>query len=230
MVGTLRYAAPERLAGGEISPRSDVWALGAVLYEMLTGVPAVTATDPVGALAASQAAPTTLDGVPPYLATVIAQAMATDPADRYPDAVALRDALAADGAPVDPNAVTAVVPIPALVAPGVVAAPAPALAPSYSPVPATPAAVPPDRSGPNRPLGISMLLAGVVLAAAVLFALAGSSLLSGSGDGNGSGAGAVPQTTASEPVSSAVPSDLVQPTAKAKPGKGNGKGNDKKDH
>ncbi len=37
MVGTLRYAAPERLAGGEISPRSDVWALGAVLYEMLTG-------------------------------------------------------------------------------------------------------------------------------------------------------------------------------------------------
>ena len=37
MVGTLRYAAPERLAGGDVSPRSDVWALGAVLYEMLTG-------------------------------------------------------------------------------------------------------------------------------------------------------------------------------------------------
>ena len=111
MVGTLRYAAPERLAGGDVSPRSDVWALGAVLYEMLTGVPAVTATDPVGALAASQAAPATLEGVPPYLASVIARAMATDPADRYPDAMALRDALAADGAPVDPNAVTAVVPI-----------------------------------------------------------------------------------------------------------------------
>ena len=62
MVGTLRYAAPERLAGGEVTPRSDVWALGAVLYEMLTGVPAVTASDPVGALAASQAAPATLDG------------------------------------------------------------------------------------------------------------------------------------------------------------------------
>ena len=111
MVGTLRYAAPERLAGGDVTPRSDVWALGAVLYEMLTGVPAVTASDPVGALAASQAAPATLEGVPPYLASVIARAMATDPADRYPDAVALRDALAADGAPVDPNAMTAVVPI-----------------------------------------------------------------------------------------------------------------------
>ena len=111
MVGTLRYAAPERLAGGDVTPRSDVWALGAVLYEMLTGVPAVTASDPVGALAASQAAPATLEGVPPYLASVIGRAMATDPADRYPDAVALRDALAADGAPVDPNAMTAVVPI-----------------------------------------------------------------------------------------------------------------------
>ena len=129
MVGTLRYAAPERLAGGEISPRSDVWALGAVLYEMLTGVPAVTATDPAGALAASQAAPATLDGIPPYLASVIAQAMATDPADRYPDAVALRDALAADGAAVDPNAVTAVVPIPALAGQAVVASPAAAVAP-----------------------------------------------------------------------------------------------------
>ena len=128
MVGTLRYAAPERLAGGEISPRSDVWALGAVLYEMLTGVPAVTATDPAGALAASQAAPATLDGIPPYLASVIAQAMATDPADRYPDAVALRDALAADGAPVDPNAVTAVVAIPALAEAAVVASPAAAVA------------------------------------------------------------------------------------------------------
>jgi len=244
MVGTLRYAAPERLAGGEISPRSDVWALGAVLYEMLTGVPAVTATDPVGALAASQAAPSTLDGVPPYLASVIAQAMATDPADRYPDAVALRDALAADGAPVDPNAVTAVHPIvaeaEAAAVPAVVAAPAvlPALAVPAAAVAIPPAAAPPNadspRPRPAGPLPVSMLLAGVVLAAAVVFALAGSSLLAGGGNGNGSGAGAVPQATASDPASSAAPSEQARPTAKAKPGKdngdGKGKGNDKKDH
>src|SRR6187397_1173149 len=139
MVGTLRYAAPERLAGGDVTPRSDVWALGAVLYEMLTGVPAVTATDPAGALAASQAAPASLDRVPPYLASVIAQAMATDPADRYPDAVAMRDALAADGAPVDPNAMTAVVPIVGMATAAgaagtarLVDAPAPAAPPSVS--------------------------------------------------------------------------------------------------
>jgi serine/threonine-protein kinase len=230
MVGTLRYAAPERLAGGEVTARSDVWALGAVLYEMLTGVPAVAATDPVGALAASQAAPSTLEGVPPYLATVISRAMATDPADRYPDAVALRDALAADGAAVDPNAVTAVVPIVAAPEP---ALPEPAPAPAFIPAAAVPAAVMqappsvvahPDRSRPKSPLGISMLLAGAVLAAAVLFALAGSSLLSGSRDGNGSGAGAVPQTTASEPAPSAAPAATPQVTPKAKPGKGNGNG------
>jgi serine/threonine protein kinase len=221
MVGTLRYAAPERLAGGEISPRSDVWALGAVLYEMLTGVPAVTATDPVGALAASQAAPSTLDGVPLYLASIIAQAMATDPADRYPDAIALRDALSADGAPVDPNAETAVVPIPALAEPAVVASlaavdvpPPPSEPPSSRPV---------AHEGGSRPrstLRLGILTAGFALVVVVLLALAGSSLLAGSGDGNGSGAGAVPQATASEPAPSAAPAETVQPTPKAKPGKG----------
>jgi serine/threonine-protein kinase len=234
MVGTLRYAAPERLAGGEISPRSDVWALGAVLYEMLTGVPAVTAADPVGALAASQAAPATFDGVPPYLASVIAQAMATDPADRYPDAIALRDALAADGAAVDPNAVTAVVPI-AGFEPAPEAAAAVTRPPLAAPLPAavTPApAVRPteaDRSRPRGSLRIGMLTAGFVLAAVVLFALAGSSLLVGGGAKDGSGAGDVPQTTASESPPTPVASETPQPTPKAKPGKGKGKGNDKKD-
>ena len=230
MVGTLRYAAPERLAGGEISPRSDVWALGAVLYEMLTGVPAVTATDPAGALVASKAAPVSLDGIPPYLASVITQAMATDPADRYADAVALRDALAADGAPVDPNAVTAVVPIPVL-APEIVSVPVPA--PSSSAVPVTPAAemgvqsaaVPAGpRARPRGPRRRSMFMAGVVLAAVVLFAVAGSSLLAGAGGTKGSGAGEVPQATASEPAPSVAPAETPQP-AKTKPGKGNGKGN-----
>src|SRR6186997_1411891 len=219
MVGTLRYAAPERLAGGDVTPRSDVWALGAVLYEMLTGVPAVTASDPVGALAASQAAPATLEGVPPYLASVIGRAMATDPADRYPDALALRDALAADGAPVDPNAMTAVVPIV-----GVAASdeePLPAQTASLPPV--GPVDAPSRRRGSMRP---GILTAGLVLAAVVLFALAGTSLLAGDTDGGtGSGAVASPQPTATRPAPTAKPT--AQPTPKPKPGKGKGK--DKQD-
>jgi serine/threonine protein kinase len=224
MVGTLRYAAPERLAGGETSPRSDVWALGAVLYEMLTGVPAVTATDPAAALAASQAAPSTLDGVPPYLASVIAQAMATDPADRYPDAVALRDALAADGAPVDPDAVTAVVPIPVRAEPAAFASPAVVAAVPPHAEPTLGALVAHDRRSRRRGAArLGILTAGFALAAVVMFVVAGSNLFAGGGDGNGSGAGAVPQATASEPAPSAAPAETAQPTPKDKPGKGKDK-------
>jgi hypothetical protein len=243
MVGTLRYAAPERLAGGDVTPRSDVWALGAVLYEMLTGAPAVTASDPVGALAASQAAPATLDGLPPYLASVIGRAMATDPADRYPDAVALRDALAADGPPVDPDALTAVVPVVGVATAAQAAgaarlaqAPQPVVpAPVFGPLSAQAAPLPApgtvdapsQRRGSMRP---GILTAGLLLAAVVLFAIAGTSLLAGGTDGgtgvNGLDAGASTQPTASQPAPSAKPT-AAQPSPKAKPGKG--KGRDKGD-
>jgi serine/threonine-protein kinase len=243
MVGTLGYAAPERLAGGDVTPRSDVWALGAVLYEMLTGVPAVTASDPVGALAASQAAPATLEGVPPYLASVIDRAMATDPADRYPDAVALRDALAADGAPVDPNAMTAVVPIVAPVATVAAIAPrASAIAgtPPVEPVRASTPVVGHPGPRPNMPLRLGALTAALVLAAVALFAMASSSLLAGGGDGDRSGAGTLPQASAATPVASAAPLKTARPTPSAQstptakpkpePGKGKGKGKPPKHH
>jgi serine/threonine protein kinase len=37
MVGTLAYMAPEQLTHGEVTPSTDVYALGLVIYEMLTG-------------------------------------------------------------------------------------------------------------------------------------------------------------------------------------------------
>ena len=189
---------------------------------MLTGVAAVTASDPAGALAA---------GVPPYLASVIGRAMATDPADRYPDAVALRDALAADGAPVDPNAMTAVVPIVGVAAAAGAARLVDAPAPAATPLPAQtlvpplgPVEAPSRRRGSMRP---GILTAGLVLAAVALFALAGTSLLAGFTDG-GTGSGAVvsPQPTASRPTPTAKPA-AAQPTPKPKAGKGKGK--DKQD-
>src|SRR5512147_2919295 len=133
MVGTLRYAAPERLAGEPASPRSDVWALGAVLYEMLTGRQAVATDDPAAALAASRAGGPDLDGLPRGLRTVVAQAMAIDPADRFRDAAAFRDACDAVHASVDPEAPTAIVPL--------AVAPAPMRLPSLSIGPRRAAAV-----------------------------------------------------------------------------------------
>jgi serine/threonine-protein kinase len=38
LVGTVEYMAPEQLAGDEVSPGWDVWALGVIAYEMVTGV------------------------------------------------------------------------------------------------------------------------------------------------------------------------------------------------
>ena len=37
IVGTFQYMAPEQLEGGEADARSDIWAFGAMLYEMATG-------------------------------------------------------------------------------------------------------------------------------------------------------------------------------------------------
>ncbi len=46
VVGTLQSLAPEQLTTGRAEPRSDVWALGIVFYEMLTGVPPFSANAP----------------------------------------------------------------------------------------------------------------------------------------------------------------------------------------
>ena len=119
MIGTLRYTAPERLAGDAASPRSDVWALGAVLYEMLTGRPAVAGDEPATVLSAVREAPPDAGALPSWLAAIVERAMSADPTERYPTAAAFRDALfavepgatATGAAVVDVEAPTQVVPL-----------------------------------------------------------------------------------------------------------------------
>lgn len=104
VMGTTQYMAPERIAGGQATPASDLYALGILIYECLTGVPPFdggTAEVMAGHLYLPM--PPLPAGVPPELDELIARLTAKDPAARLSDAAEvaaiatrLRDALAAD--------------------------------------------------------------------------------------------------------------------------------------
>ena len=100
VVGTARYLSPEQVQGRTPDARSDVYALGVVLYEMLCGRPPFHAdTELATALLHVREAPPSMRqlgrDVPAPLEAVVLKALAKDPDDRYPSAAALRDALRA---------------------------------------------------------------------------------------------------------------------------------------
>lgn len=96
---TVSYAAPEVLAGGEATERSDVYGLGATLYACLTGssphptVPGEHLAASVHRALEEDPAPLVDAGVPAGLAAVVERAIARDPARRQADARQLRHEL-----------------------------------------------------------------------------------------------------------------------------------------
>jgi hypothetical protein len=95
--GTPAYMAPEMAAGrgDALSPASDVYLLGAILFEIATGAPPHVSDSVAGALTAASRAerPPFPPGIPRELQAICDRAMALDPAERYPDAAAFQRAL-----------------------------------------------------------------------------------------------------------------------------------------
>ncbi len=113
-VGTLGYVAPEQIRGARVDARTDVYALGCILFHALTGAaPYARESDEATLWAHLNDPPPALSPraphVPGAFEAVIARAMAKAPEDRYPSAGALgRAALAAAGVGVAPSAETSV--------------------------------------------------------------------------------------------------------------------------
>jgi len=100
LLGTPSYMSPEQVLGRrDVDRRADLWAVGVILYECLTGRVPFEASDVAGTLTAIlQRSPVSLEArrpeVGPRLGAVVLRALAKDPAERFGDAAEFRAALA----------------------------------------------------------------------------------------------------------------------------------------
>ncbi|GHG73522.1 protein kinase domain-containing protein [Streptomyces glebosus] len=158
-VGTPAYLAPEQINGAATDHRTDLYAVGCLLYELLTGRPPYTGDSPFSVmhqhLAAEPVPPSRLrPELPPAVDAVIVRALHKRREDRFADAATMRTALTAapHAAPAPPAPTptaldpAAAGPAPA-VAPGPAVGPAPAVAPGPAVGPA-PAVAPGPAVGP----------------------------------------------------------------------------------
>jgi TolB-like protein/tetratricopeptide (TPR) repeat protein len=96
VVGTAGYMAPEQVRGAGIDARTDIFALGAVLYEMMTGRRAFEGSSPADTMSAvllKQPANPTVGGVSPTIARIITRCLEKQPEQRFQTAQELAAAL-----------------------------------------------------------------------------------------------------------------------------------------
>ncbi len=167
MLGTVKYLAPEQVDGNPVDARTDVYALGAVLYECLCGVPPFVGETPAATalarLSQNPPAPSTRSaGVDPTLDPVLLRALARDPARRYPSTADLRAALLATpvNAGVDP---TAALPVTSSTAPTTTAA-------TDAPAPLRPT----RRRWRSSSIAVTLLVLVAVIVVALLIATTGT--------------------------------------------------------
>ena len=186
VIGTAAYMAPEQAVGDPTGPPTDLYALGCVLYAMLTGAPPFGGENPIAVLQqhlnqAPPALPTGRMGMAPQLDRLVGELLAKNPAERPADAANVRDRLEQLADTVTASKPRAgVAPLPTLTMP---AQPASAASPSAAdelaePVPMSPL----RRVGVGR---VATVLAAVAVAGAVAIVLIVASMSGPSGDGAG---------------------------------------------
>jgi beta-lactam-binding protein with PASTA domain/predicted Ser/Thr protein kinase len=95
VLGTAHYLSPEQASGETVDARSDIYSLGCVLYEMLTGEPPFAGDSPVAVayqhVRKDPAPPSQRrDGISPELDAVVLKALAKNPENRYQSAAEMR--------------------------------------------------------------------------------------------------------------------------------------------
>lgn len=198
LIGTPGYAAPERLRPGAPTPSSDVYAVGVLLYEMLTGVPPRRYADWEQAQAGwrdpSPVAP--VPGIPPRLSGLIAACLSPDPAARPTAAEVARVASS-----------TAVDPAPPPVAAYAAGSARPPASPTIAASPTMMASLDP----PSRPRSL-WPVAGI--SAAIIVAIVGALLYLALGQiGVPTGSSSHNPTAPATSVDESSPSPQVEPSA-----------------
>jgi serine/threonine protein kinase len=218
-IGTMAYIAPEQLEGGEVGPPTDVYSLGLVLIECLTGRRAFDGPPAEAAAARLSRDPDVPAGLPGGWPGMLGAMTARDPHAR-PSAAAVRDHLAVSAA--DPASDLATAPL--------AAAAVASTADGTTTMPGTPlrtevrpAAVAPARRRRRWPWAMGVLVAALVAGAAVAGVVAYNA---------GSEGGSPPATTTSAaPVTTLAPPTTLPPTTVPAPpdnrGKGDGGGAEK---
>jgi eukaryotic-like serine/threonine-protein kinase len=222
IVGTMAYLSPDRIAGRPASVADDLYAVGAVGYEALSGHKPFPQEDIVAlARAIVDTAPPPLQAlrpdVEPALAATIERAMARDPQWRFPTAEAMRSALYMTPAVMHDNSVRP--------STRVMAEPLP-------PPPTTMAVAPPASTNHNRT---------ILYVAAALFAIALAAILILFESASSPSPTPKPATTSTSVTTSSTSSVMPPPPPPPPPAqieqepppgkkKGNGRGNGKKDN
>jgi serine/threonine-protein kinase len=95
VIGTAQYLSPEQARGEGVDARSDVYSLGCLLYELVTGAPPFTGDSPVAVayqhVREDPRLPSSINpAIPPELDAILLKAMSKNPANRYQSAAEMR--------------------------------------------------------------------------------------------------------------------------------------------